>query len=93
MLGPGDALLLLTDGVTEARDGRGDFLESVGARCLLRAALSAPSAQASLAAMESALTEYSGGRPRDDVALLLLRRASRRPDAPAGSAAASAPSS
>ena len=46
-LGAGDALLLLTDGVTEARNKHGEFLGSAGAWWMLRAALQAPSAGAS----------------------------------------------
>lgn len=74
-LDPDDALLLLTDGVTEARNESGEFLGSAGAWWLLRSALKAPSAQTSLASLDRDLNDYTGtGRQSDDIALLLLRR-------------------
>ncbi len=74
-----DALLLLTDGVTEARNAQGEFLGSAGAWWMLRAALQAASAQTALEALERGLAEYVGPsradtRRPDDIALLLLRR-------------------
>ncbi len=74
----GDALLLLTDGVTEARNTHGEFLGSAGAWWMLRAALKASTAQAALTALERELADYVGPNRtdtrRDDIALLLLRR-------------------
>ena len=73
-LGSQDALLLMTDGVTEARNRHGEFLGSAGAWWMLRAALRAPSAQAAVASLEAALAEYISTYRCDDIALLLLRR-------------------
>ena len=73
-LGPQDALLLLTDGVSEARNRHGEFLGSAGTWWMLRAALKAASSQTALASFDRALTDYIGGSRRDDIALLLLRR-------------------
>jgi hypothetical protein len=69
-----DALLLMTDGVTEARDGTGRFLNPEGAWKLLHASATAPSAQAALAALDTELMTYIGANSRDDIAMLLLRR-------------------
>ena len=70
-----DALLLLTDGVTEARNEVGEFLGSAGAWWLLRTALKAPSAHTALVLLDRGLTDYTGAHPQsDDIALLLLRR-------------------
>jgi len=74
VLGYGDALLLMTDGVTEARNAKGEFLDSEGAWQLLRAVTNAPSSQRALSEMNSALMRYSGYQLSDDVAMLLLRR-------------------
>lgn len=80
-LGAGDALLLLTDGVTEARNKHGEFLGSAGAWWMLRAALRMPSARAAVALLDRTLTDYLGAdrvhsdhSRCDDIALLLLRR-------------------
>ena len=75
-----DALLLMTDGVTEARDAQGTFLDSAGTWRLFRAALRAPSAQKALASLDSALAAYIGAGPCDDIAMLLLRRTLDRTD-------------
>jgi len=67
----GDALVLYTDGVTEARGPQGEF----GERRLRAAVSSAPadSAKELATAVERAVAEYSGGRFRDDIAILVLR--------------------
>ena len=74
ILEPGDSLLLMTDGVTEARNDRGQFLESVGAWRFLHRALDAPTAETALSSMERSVAEHIGRNSRDDIALLLLRR-------------------
>jgi serine phosphatase RsbU (regulator of sigma subunit) len=73
-LGPGDALLFLTDGVTESRDSQRRFLGSEGAAELLAACADTPTATASLARFESELLDYIGSGNRDDIALVLLVR-------------------
>jgi serine phosphatase RsbU (regulator of sigma subunit) len=69
-LGPGDVLLLYTDGVTEAgpRDrpfGEFGFTELLGG-------LAGAAPQAVVDAVEEAVIEAHGGEPRDDIALLGL---------------------
>ena len=74
VLEPSDVLLLMTDGVTEARSPSGDFLDASGAWKMLRTALRAPTAQRAIASLDTALTHYIGAARRDDIAILLLRR-------------------
>jgi serine phosphatase RsbU (regulator of sigma subunit) len=71
-LRPGDALFLYTDGITEARDGGGEFFgEPRLKKVLRRAAGKAP--EEVVAAVERALDEFRGDRPLDDdVAMLCL---------------------
>jgi PAS domain S-box-containing protein len=69
-LGPGDAMVLYTDGVIEARQGDAEFGESGLARVLHN---TAPTTAAMLAkAIEEAVAAFSQGRMRDDVALLVV---------------------
>jgi serine phosphatase RsbU (regulator of sigma subunit) len=77
-LGPGDALLLYTDGATEARNPAGDLLTEQGLASLL-AATTGPDAEHTLDQLTAALADYTAhpkdGRPpwvEDDTALLLL---------------------
>ncbi len=80
VLAQSDVLLLVTDGVTEARNEQGEFLDSNGTWLLLRNALLTASSQkisASenvLALLDVALTNYISSNRCDDVAMLLLRR-------------------
>ena len=70
-LHPGDALVFYTDGVTEARRGREQFGEE-----RLREALSSccgRSAGQIADFIESAVLEFAGPEPSDDIALLVLR--------------------
>ncbi|QDY80758.1 serine/threonine-protein phosphatase [Streptomyces qinzhouensis] len=69
---PGEALLLHTDGAVEARDARGRFF---GLRPALERIAAGPPAppEAVIATLRAALLRHTGGRPGDDVALLLLR--------------------
>ena len=70
VLHPGDALVLYTDGVTEARGAEGEFGEQ---RLMAVVAGVQPSGAAEIAAaIEHAVTEFSGGQFRDDVAILAL---------------------
>lgn len=73
ILAPDDLLLLYTDGVTEARDPQGDFLSLDGLRRILPPA--GQPATAALARLYTRLREFSGDTQRDDIAMLLVRRA------------------
>ena len=70
-LGPGDRVVLFTDGLTEARNGAGD---EFGEGRLLQAALrhracSAPALQARLT---DAVASFTGGGQQDDATLIVL---------------------
>ncbi|WBB61614.1 PP2C family protein-serine/threonine phosphatase [Streptomyces sp. WMMC500] len=71
ILAPGDELLLVTDGVLEARNAGGEFYPLVPryAACLSPAD---PPAEV-LAALNADMRVYTGGELDDDSALLLLR--------------------
>ncbi|CAA9236548.1 MAG: Serine phosphatase RsbU, regulator of sigma subunit [uncultured Actinomycetospora sp.] len=70
-LDPGDALLLYTDGVTEARSPDGWFgSERLAA---LVGSLAGASADEIADGVLTAVTDFQGGRLRDDVALLCVR--------------------
>lgn len=74
-LAPGDAVLLYTDGATEARDARGEELEEAG---LDRALLGADrgSAEALVAAAVDAVDAWAADGPAetDDLTLVAVRR-------------------
>ena len=71
-LGPGDALVFYTDGVTEARSPDGAFFGEERLLSLLRA--SAGCDASSLAArLESAVLDFQENASRDDMAVLVLR--------------------
>ena len=70
-LGPGDRLILFTDGITEARNAADD---EFGEGRLVEAAVadracSAPALQARLA---EAVLAFTGGRLQDDATLIVL---------------------
>ena len=67
----GDALALYTDGFTEARSPEGRFDPGLLARTLGETA--GGSAEDLAEAVERAVLDFEGGRPRDDMALLVLR--------------------
>jgi serine phosphatase RsbU (regulator of sigma subunit) len=70
-LGAGDVLVLVTDGVTEARDGRG---EQLGLARLSDAVASAPlDADAIASAVDAAVVAFSGHHAQDDIAIVALR--------------------
>ncbi|MGW0565990.1 PP2C family protein-serine/threonine phosphatase [Streptomyces tauricus] len=66
---PGEQLLLYTDGVTEARDGDGQFYPLAERVHLLKDA----DANCALQALREDLAQHAGGPPHDDAAMLLLR--------------------
>ncbi|MER6156732.1 PP2C family protein-serine/threonine phosphatase [Streptomyces sp. NPDC001868] len=69
---PGEALFLHTDGVEDARDGQGRFFPLAGA--LAEAVKGRPiSPQFVLRAVFTQLLRHAGGRPKDDIAILVLR--------------------
>ena len=74
-LAPGDILLLVTDGLTEARSHSGEFLDDSG---LLRLAAHAMKTSVSLSDMGTAILDgaraFADGALRDDACLLLARR-------------------
>ncbi|MFJ5831169.1 PP2C family protein-serine/threonine phosphatase [Streptomyces sp. NPDC093089] len=66
---PGETLVLHTDGAEEARDHRGRFFA-------LESALVGPAGETPAALVRrvhAALLDHTGGRPADDVALLVVR--------------------
>jgi PAS domain S-box-containing protein len=71
-LGPGDAAVFYTDGITEARGPDGSFFGEERLRALLRscAGLGAPAIAERL---RDVTLEYGEGSPRDDLAVLVLR--------------------
>ncbi|WFF00248.1 PP2C family protein-serine/threonine phosphatase [Micromonospora sp. WMMD964] len=66
----GDRLLVLTDGLIEARDGERRFFPMPA----LRACLAEPSVDNCLDAVWDAVHRHVGGEPHDDIALLLAER-------------------
>ena len=73
-LAPGDTVLLVTDGITEARRGL-DFLDYAGMRRLAQGvALASPVHEIGRAVLEGARA-FAGGALFDDACLLLARRA------------------
>ena len=70
-LEPGDALVFYTDGVVEARGADGSLDEDRLAALL--ASLAGHGADAIAAAVEEAALRSSEGRPRDDMAVMVLR--------------------
>ncbi|MBL1085289.1 serine/threonine-protein phosphatase [Streptomyces actinomycinicus] len=77
---PGESLVLFTDGAEDARDGRGRFFSLP--RTLREAVRDHPvSPQTVLRTLFTALLHHTGGRPTDDVAVLVLRNDRRVPAA------------
>ena len=74
-LGPGDALLFYTDGLSEARDPEGRFYEDERLDQALEELRGRPAAQLLEGLIDDA-TAFAGHPPTDDVALVLVRRAS-----------------
>jgi sigma-B regulation protein RsbU (phosphoserine phosphatase) len=72
-LAPGDALVLYTDGATEARDGDEQFGEERLLATL--AAARGCDAEGIVTAVVDAIRSFQSGSPRDDLALLVVRAA------------------
>ena len=70
---PGDLLLLYTDGLPEARDPQGRFLGTDGLRPFVADAGS--DAPRAVESVYNQVRAFAGNTLRDDVALLLVRRA------------------
>jgi sigma-B regulation protein RsbU (phosphoserine phosphatase) len=71
-LEPGQALVLFTDGVTEARNAAGAFYGEAALRSVLEAVVDAP-AQAMADHVVGDVLAFQGGIPRDDIAVVVLR--------------------
>jgi sigma-B regulation protein RsbU (phosphoserine phosphatase) len=69
-----DILLMVTDGVTEARSVRGDFLGSEGITRLLNNIPKEWNSHQTVAQLDFAISQYTSGSYRDDLAMLLLKR-------------------
>jgi hypothetical protein len=70
---PGDALLLVTDGVTDARDPEGFFLKAEDLWKFFAVSLQFKSSKRSLSSIETSLSRYLNRHDSDDVTMLLLR--------------------
>jgi PAS domain S-box-containing protein len=72
-LDPGDALVLYTDGVLEARSPDGGFAVGVLEDALRSASAAGADAAGLAAAVEAAVLSFAGGQARDDMAVLVVR--------------------
>jgi GAF domain-containing protein len=70
-LGPGDAVVMYTDGVTEARSPEGLFGDHLLSGVLAESA--GLSAQDICKRIETTVLDFQAGRPRDDIAIVVLR--------------------
>jgi serine phosphatase RsbU (regulator of sigma subunit)/DNA-binding NarL/FixJ family response regulator len=70
-LGPGDALVFYTDGVTEARGGA-DFFGNKRLAALI-GTCAGLDAESMAKRIEHTVVDFQAGRPRDDIAVLVLR--------------------
>ncbi|MDX3129517.1 PP2C family protein-serine/threonine phosphatase [Streptomyces europaeiscabiei] len=70
---PGEALFLHTDGVEDARDGQGRFFPLAGALEEAVRGGRPTSPRSVLRAVFTQLLRHAGGRPKDDIAILVLR--------------------
>jgi serine phosphatase RsbU (regulator of sigma subunit) len=71
VLGPGDAIVLYTDGVIEARNG--DDIYGEGRLLELLAGCTGDDARAIANAVRQAVGDFIPGLPRDDMAILVMR--------------------
>ena len=90
---PGDSLVLYTDGMTEARNPENrSLLDIDGVQNLVEAAPAEAWPGALAAYLQQAAMQWTGGRPQDDMALLVVRRAAAAVSAPPAPERAVAPS-
>jgi len=73
-LGAGDALVLFTDGLTEARDGAGREYGEERLDEVLRGCTPAPAAEVLGSCRADLAAHLAGGRPSDDLTLMVVRR-------------------
>ena len=78
VLAPGDSLALYTDGLTEARNA-GALLDIDGVQALVEGAPAEAGPSALAAHLQQAALRWAGGRPQDDMALLVVRRMAMGP--------------
>ena len=71
-LNPGDRVLLYTDGVTDAHDASGNAYQLAERASAVSAAASTAGMSAVLTGLQTDLFRFSGGRLRDDAAMLML---------------------
>ena len=71
-LGPGDALVFCTDGITEARDPKGEMFGDEGLPTVLLECAGEP-AEVLAERIQAGAAAFAGGRARDDVAILVVR--------------------
>lgn len=83
-LGPGDFLVLYTDGITEARSRDGSFFGEEGLIATLQACVGAPSAGFVADALMDAADDFAAGGFADDAAVLVLRVPEDARDDPLG---------
>ena len=76
-LGLGDRLVLVTDGITEARPSGGGEFEVEGLLAAIRASDPAGDASATADAVLAAVDGHAAGAVLDDVALLVIRAVPR----------------
>lgn len=73
---PGDAVVLYTDGVTEARSPQGELFGMAALKDLLSAS-AGRTADGLARRVELAVVDHQGGRTGDDLAVVVLRAAAR----------------
>jgi serine phosphatase RsbU (regulator of sigma subunit) len=79
-LEPGDRVLMYTDGITEARDGRAEFFgEQRLVELTEHAAAAQLSAPETLRRLLEAVLDHQGGKLQDDASLLLVDWGSSAP--------------
>ena len=71
-LGPGDALVFCTDGITEARDASGEMFGDEALPALLVASAGQP-VEVVAERLVAAATAFSGGRVHDDIVVMVVR--------------------